>query len=306
MTVFKYWGFGLQIASEIEFPELFPFEFEQADLTIDLGITPQQLTGDDLVQKVRVAMRPDEYLLEVMNIAHYYAAQGNRIIVQPMPGADEKSIRLFLLSNAMAAILHQRDVIPFHASAVLHQGSLTLFCGRSGAGKSTLATALQLKGYQVFSDDVCVLKQDVPSDKLLAHTSYPMVKLWEDTFAKVGLEAAAEADKIRPQMAKYARFFHHEFNRNAYPVKQVFVLDPDTHVNTSSLKRLNTLEAFSKLQENTYRYLQMDAMKKRSIHFGMISKLTAQASVYQLCRPYQGNSIAEIIKLVEPYFPEHE
>ena len=168
MATYKYWAFDLQVESEIEFPELFPFTFEHADLKISLGVTPRQLQGDKVVQKVNVLMSPNEYIIDVIAVARYYAAHGNQILIEAAPDADEKSIRLFLLSNAMAAILHQRDMSPFHASAVHCEGGLALFCGRSGAGKSTLATSLQLKGYKIFSDDVCVLKPDPDTNELLA------------------------------------------------------------------------------------------------------------------------------------------
>lgn len=304
--MYQYWGFGLNIASEIEFPELFPSGFEQADVTIRLGVTPQQLAGDGVIKKVRVAISPDEYLLQSVNVANYYAAHGDTIIVEPLPGADEKSIRLFLLSNAIAAILHQRDMIPFHASAVHYQDGLLLFCGRSGAGKSTLATALQQKGYKVFSDDVCVLKYDAGSNKVFAYTSYPMMKLWEDSFVKVGLDAAVEEDKIRPHLAKYARFYHDDFDINAYPVKQVFVLDPDGHVKAPAIEKLGSVKGFSKLQRNTYRYMQMNAMQKRGIHFDIISKLAAAVPVCLLSRPAHGNTIEEVIKLVESQLPAND
>jgi hypothetical protein len=303
--MFQYWGFGLTITSEIEFPELFPFSFEHADLVIRQGITPEQLTGDDVLQKVRTSISPKEYLLKVLNVANYYAAHGNEIIVEAMPGADEKSVRLFLLSNAIAAILHQRDLIPFHASAVHYQDGLLLFCGRSGAGKSTLASALQLKGYKIFSDDVCVLKHDAGTNILSAYTSYPMMKLWEDSFAKIGLDAAAEEDKIRPELAKYARFYHDDFDINAYPVKQVFVLDPDGQDETTTIEKLGPIKGFTQLQKNTYRFLQMNAMKKRGIHFSIISKLAAAVPVYKINRPKHGNTIEDVIKLVESHLPAH-
>lgn len=298
MTIFKYWAFGLQIESEIEFPELFPFAFEQADLKISLGVIPKQLTGDKVVQKVNVIMSPDEYIIRIVNVANYYAAHGNQIIVEAASGADEKSIRLFLLSNAVAAILHQRDMSPFHASAVFCEGGLALFCGRSGAGKSTLATALQVKGYKVFSDDVCVLKPSEESNELLAYTSYPMIKLWEDSFEKVGLSAALKEDQIRPEMAKYARFYHEEFDIQAYPVKYVFVLDPDSQVKITEIEKLSSIAAFTKLQRNSYRYIQMNGMNKRGVHFSVISKLSA-TQVYQISRPGIGNTIEDVIRLVE-------
>jgi serine kinase of HPr protein (carbohydrate metabolism regulator) len=238
-------------------------------------------------------------------VADYYVSNGNEICVEAQEGTDEKSIRLFLLSNAMAAVLHQRNNIPLHASAVYHEGGIVLFCGHSGAGKSTTVTALQKKGYTVFSDDVCVLQYN-DEGSLVALPSYPMIKLWEDSFAKIGLEKAEEKNKIRPEMAKYARFYHDEFDISAKRIKQVFILDGNHTDEKVEIKKLGPLESFKALQQNTYRYSQMNGMQKRNVHFAMISKLTAEVAVYKIRRPSHIDTVDAIVSLIESNLPVNE
>jgi len=296
--MYRYWGFGLNIESAIEFPELLPAEFESADVHIHINKVPQQLEGEHVVKKVNVSMTGTEYLHQIPNVASYYVADGTKINIEPQAGGDEKSIRLFLLSNAMAAILHQRGMIPLHASAIYHDNGIVLFCGRSGAGKSTTATALQQKGYTVFSDDVCVLQNDA-ENKLVALPSYPMIKLWEDSFAKIGLETALEEDKIRPEMAKYARFYHDDFDIAPKKIKRVFILDNTNANEALEIKKLGPIAAFKMLQQNTYRHVQMNGMKKRDVHFAIISKLAGEVAVYKINRPPHGNTIDNLLTLIE-------
>src|ERR1700733_4396296 len=134
--MYKYWGFGLHIASEIEFPELLPADFSEADVSILIGKAPDMLEGEVVKKRAFSITGKDEYLLGIKNICRYYVSHGNRIIAEPAPGIDERSIRLFLLGTAMGALLYQRGYIPLHASAIIKDGRLMLFAGNSGAGKS--------------------------------------------------------------------------------------------------------------------------------------------------------------------------
>lgn len=298
--MYNYWAFGLNIASEIEFPEFLSVDFDSPDITISMGDVPQQLSGNDVVRKVKVSMNSKEYLQEVVNVAHYYVANGNQISIRPQDGADEKSIRLFTLSNAMAAILHQRNSIPLHASGVYFDGGVVLFCGHTGAGKSTMVTMLQNKGYKVFSDDVCVLKAAEDNDKtIMAVPSYPMMKLWADSFVKTGLDLPGNDAKLRPQLAKFGRFYHDDYQTAPMPIKRVFILNAFAHTQEVEIKKLGAIEAFTALQQNTYRHVQMKAMKKRNHHFAMTSKLAAGVQVYRINRMQGENTLNEVVALVE-------
>jgi hypothetical protein len=298
--MYNYLGFGLHIASEIEFPELLPADFESPDITISIGNAPQRLGGDDVVHKVKVSISSKEYLQDVADVAHYYAAGGNTIYIQPQQGADAKSIRLFALNNAMVAVLHQRNNGLLQASGVYHDDGVALFCGHTGAGKSTIAAMLWQRGYKVFSDDVCVLKTAEGNSKTtMAIPSYPMMQLWADSFAKIGWELPDDGARLRPGLAKFGRLYHEGYEAAPMPVKRVFILNAFSQARQIGIKKLGPIEAFNALQQSAYRYGQITDVKGKSHHFTIMSKLAAGVQVYLINRAPGGNTLHEVVALIE-------
>lgn len=300
--MYRYWGYGLHIESELEFPELLPREFvDEPDLKISYGETPSAITGDNVVHKSNCSISPDQYLLW-LPVARYYVSSGKSILVSPSKGSDEKSVRLFLLSNAMAAILHQRNEIMLHASAVCVKGGVVLFCGHSGAGKSTIAASLQARGYQIFSDDVCILKRENAIDEVKVSPTYPMMKLWEDSFEKLGLKKPDSDMEIRPGVNKYSKFIHTNYQTDSMPVLKIFLLNPAENGSEEvSIQSLTPTTSFMKIQSQTYRTGQINAMGMHGQHFLTISALIAKVPVYEISRKSSDNTVAQLAEKVIHY-----
>lgn len=298
----QYWAYGLLVESEIEFPELLPYSFEKADVILQIGKAPKSIEGDDVLHKVTVSMSPNEYLITILNIGIYYAANGNKIVIEPLQGSDENSLRLFALSNAFSAILHQRNSILLHASGIFYTDGVVLFCGNSGAGKSTVVSAFQQKGYQVFTDDVCVL-QPQQDNSIKVIPSYPMIKLWEDSFTKIGISDWKDKRRLRDHLPKYAHYYHNLFVIAPQKVTKLFVLD-NSYKNSMDIeiKQLNALEAFDIVEKNSYRQLQMIMMKKRQLHFKQLTQLVNGLPVFLCKRPQYGNTLETLIETIETFF----
>jgi hypothetical protein len=281
----QYWGFGLNIESEIQFPELLPLSFDAADVTIRIGTAPERLIGKDVIAHSHLSISSTEYLLDVPAVAKYFVVDGNSITIPPYPTAEKNSIRLFMLSNAMAAILHQQKKIPFHASGIILNEELILFTGPSGIGKSTTLLGLMQKGYDLFTDDVCVLSQNETTGKIEAVPSYPMMKLWENTINYLSSHEI-KRHQLRPNIGKYGVLQHNVFRTAKFPVKKVFLLNISTESTVDfAVHTLGNIEAFNALQQNAYRRDYIKMMQLNAVHFSIISKMAAQCEVLQIERP---------------------
>lgn len=285
--MYKYFGFGLDILSDIEFPELSPASFDIPDIAIKTGEIPDIPNGS-IIQNIDFTyiISDDELIFSVKDIATYYAGYGTEIIVAPVGGNHEmRSIRLFILATVMAAILLQRRLLPMHASAVLANNELILLCGDSGAGKSTSLAGLIKRGYTIFSDDIIVLQKDSNSNIINGTASYPMIKLWENSLQTLDHHMFQDRSfPVRPGLNKYGIFFHETFNRRRYPVKKILLLKIGTY-DTIQTEQLSGIRAFEMVSNQIYRPILLQSRLLRTMSFNITGLLLQHTDVYLISRP---------------------
>jgi len=295
--MFHYWAYGLRIASEIELPELLPHEAEQVDCEIRVGKVPEKLTGPEIIDKGKIQISPSEFLLDLPN-CRYYARAGKEIILDIKDRSDEKSLRLFLLTNGLAAILHQRNKVLLHAGAIHTEKGLVVICGQSGAGKSTTLQYLRQRGYKVFADDVLVLEES-ENAIIKAYASYPVLKLWDDSFEKLGIETVSDEQKLREHVSKFRLSIQEEFSTASQPIYALFQLQKEETIQEPIIKLLNGFEAFNAVHLQLYRTAQLNTPEKNELAFRLINKLIKKAAVFQITRPSSINTLEKIKGLIE-------
>lgn len=304
MKMYYYKAYGLAICSEMEFTELMPTESSgrEFDCFIKISKVPSDLQLPVLMELPVAKANKGEFLFNIPKIARYYVRNGIEIIVEPYPNSDESSVRLFLLSNAFAALLFQKKHLPFHASAIEVNGRLTLFMGHSGAGKSSLITDLWRKGYKVFSDDVIVLKDFYLEDRnttFSVHASYPMIKLWKSSIEKIDDVRLENRHLIRKGVMKYGIHFHEEFVLNPLPIEKIAILNPKSETREYSCRQLRGMELMKKLRENIYRERFIVEQNTRKKVFKILQELALQVPVIEVSRHQKGSSINDFSNYIE-------
>lgn len=295
---YTYWAYGLKVGSQLRFPELLPLQNDDpCDLTVAWGSIPvieKTLNG---FHSETYDITPISYRITIKGVASYCVEEGKSIIISADPNADQDSIRLFCLSNAFAAALHQRKTIPIHCAALIDKGQLVLVLGDSGAGKSTTMASLVQQGLKPFSDDVCVPLHDPESGKISLFSSYPMMKFWKETLDLVGLNSMVNR-KIRPDMEKYGIYFHQSFLMDALAPKLIILMEKSGQVSSPVLTQISGIELFTKLESNAYRgeYLGFSDLKKE--HFMLFTQLANQSACYLLKRPLTGNFVDEVAQKI--------
>ncbi len=283
--MYKYWGFGLHITSEIEFPELLPFDFKHADVSITIGEVPA-IDAVTLFSMGRITykMNDRELVFSVDGLTSYYVTGGNSIVIRPYPSdVEERVVRLFVLGAGMAGILQQRRQIPLHTAAVIVNDRLTLIAGQSGAGKSTTLAGLKKRQYKIFSDDITVLEELPDDDHISGIASYPMIKLWENSLQTLQLND--RSFPIVPGFEKYGFFFHGAFDTQHYPVERIILLDAHEETVGIHHKQLYGSDAFAAVVQHIYKATFFRQPSMRALCFDVISKLVNGSEVHQVSRP---------------------
>ena len=302
--MFLYTGFGLNIRSELELPELMPLNHsanQKFQVSISLGKNPTSLKGPDVIKKVRNWARPNEFLIWIKDIVSIHVINGDSINIEPLgKNKDWKSIRLFLLGSGFAALLHQRREYPLHASAVILDGSLVLFTGMSGVGKSTTALYLKKRGYPIFSDDVCVLRVSKDeTNTVKVSSSYPMMRHWADTIDTIDSSDISKQYQVREQVLKYGNFFHDEFVPSDKPVTAIIEIQAVNIDDFAFEPVISNAAKLVLLRNNIFRKGQLDGLQGKRGLFETLTKICPDLNVYVAKRPRSMVPIEDFIDFIE-------
>jgi hypothetical protein len=293
---FRAWG--LNIVSCMDLPEFLAGKGGSTDVVVDYGVVPDSLE-EVRFKGVRYQAAPGRFLLTVDGIARYLVAEGCKIVIQKAAGAEDDAVRLFLLGSAFGALLHQRGVLPLHASAIRANGKAVLFCGSSGIGKSTLAGAFFKKGYPVLADDICALS---PGDDGIPMVlpGFPQIRLWADATRELE-EDCTSLPKVRQELEKYGLPLQEGFCTKPTPLGRIYVLGT-TNTDRFEMVPVNGQEKFNALMRSTYRFRFTEGLGSKPEHFNQCTAVGRHAEVRKITRPGRGFRLDELMELIEKDF----
>jgi hypothetical protein len=289
---------GFAVASEFELPGQIAGEPQcAAQVTIRRGPAPHFLP-EPSVSAPTWQLSGKQLLLHVPNVARFLLTDGREIMVGPEPAAGESDVSIFILNTAFGILLHQRDEVVLHASAVRVNGRAVLFCGASGGGKSTLAAALVQRGYPMVADDIC---------RLAANGSGPVVypdgcqlKLWAQAIDRLGL-AHRRGAPVRESLEK---FYVEPGAVSAGPLSlaAIYVLREARPPHASGIQRPNYVDRAMLLRVNAYRPSLVHYMDQSAQYLHAATTVADTAGLFYFTRPFDFARIAETLTELERHW----
>jgi len=292
---FVYRLYGLLIGSDLPLPELSPAAcaIETFDVRLALATLPAALPMAPGLHQLA-----DGMLLNMPDAGRYWVRHGRSLLIEPLPDAPERNVRLYLLGSALGLLLHQRGLLPLHASSLSVEGKGIAFVGSSGAGKSTLAAHFLERGFDLLADDVSVV-EPWHGDWLI-QPGVRRLRLWGETLRQLGRSPS-----------RYERAYAGDDSWDKYeigvegdaaiavPLRAIYLLDRG---DGGSVERQGPVDAVEILFGNTYRghYLAWTGLPER--HMRQCVALARAVPVFRWRRSCDVGSLSSEVDRLLAHF----
>lgn len=290
-----YHVYGLTLASQLELPELAPIPDPVVpDAEIRCTTVPDELEGATR-HSSWLQTTADECQILIAGIASFRITRGRiievdrRILKTTGPGRSIGDVRLFLLGTALGTLIHQRNWLPLHISAVDTPFGVWAFTGPSGAGKSTTAAFLHYRrGWPLVSDDVAVIK---PEDSLpYLFAGPPRLKLWKDALMALQIDPV-DLTQDFTLTEKYHLRMHAQYLDQPHPLHALVLLDRSDADQPAHLERLQGVDAFQAIMASLYRPEVGTLFQSPASLLLKCARIANQIKVFRYRRPWVPSAI---------------
>ncbi|HUE76779.1 MAG TPA: hypothetical protein VMM83_02470 [Longimicrobiales bacterium] len=288
--------YGLRVRSALPLPDWPVASPGEPEVEI-LRTAPSLPTFEGATYNARTTFSDGAVVIEVRGVATYSAEGGSRIRVAPEAGAKPEDVQLYLTGAMFGVILHQRGILPLHASCVGLDGRGVAFAAASGSGKSTLVAALLGRGATFVSDDICALTP-VRDGEVRVWPGAPRMKLDESGLAAM---QGARSGTLEPAGGNRGKYHvpveEAPVSAAPMPLRHMYLLEWGE--GEPRLERLQGLEAISALVDQTYMLSHATAIGFSERVFRGAAQVSRRLTVSRLTRPRGFDHFEAVLDLIE-------
>ncbi len=279
----KYLAFGLTLDTRINFDKVLQKSAAPADVFIEEGRVSEKAGRLTRLQRRGVRLKfgktENAFILNWETIGKFKICGANRIVYENL-GADEDTLKLFLLSEVIGVILYRRGIFLLHSSAVEIGGEALIFMGIGGAGKSTTATAFGKAGFNVLSDDMTAIK--IIGSKPFVVPGFSQYKIWKSALRGLAIDYSTLAPAFEGADKFLIAQNLDKFPRTPLPLKKIYTLfPPASRIEEGAI---NPLRAPVELIKHFSLPIQFLIAEYLQIHFRQSLQIAEHAPIIYLKR----------------------
>ncbi|AUD02946.1 phosphoenolpyruvate carboxykinase (ATP) [Spirosoma pollinicola] len=280
----KYLAFGLTLETDIDFTGVLPHSTAETDVCISEGSIQQKANRPTRIQRrgirAKLGITASDIVLNWDGVGIFRVSDGKTIVYQNN-GADEGTIRLFLLSEVIGLVLYQRGLLLLHGSAVKFGDDAAVFLGIPGAGKSTTAAAFGKAGHTVLTDDLVAVQ--LIDGRPYVIPAFGQYKIWKNTVDGLNVDES----KLEPSFEGSTKFLVNQsvtdFPQTPIPLRMITLLYPPN--SRKQTERIKPLHAPVELLKHFPLPVQLLTGQYLKTHFQDALTITRFATINQLKRP---------------------
>lgn len=299
--MYYYQAYGQDIASEFHLPELISGgsgkDLQIRKGKIDLPELNETIIGRQGLKSFFGGTFNEAYMCW-QGLGKFLAKDGCELIVESL-GDDipPEFLNLYILSEALGMVLHQKGLFLLHASAIQVGNSAIVVIGNPGAGKSTTAAAFAQRGHAVLTDDMVALQVQA------GHTpqvipGFPQIKIWSSSVEGLNYDAN-NLQVLFPGSTKQVIRQPEGFPLQPIPLSKIYFLSKGEEFKIEPMNQSEALLAFTRYFSCPYDLLQGEAHKN---HFQQCGCLLEKVPVFQIQRPNSFEILDRWIDAVEAEF----
>lgn len=295
-----YRAYGLTIESELRFPELAAIPETTPDVTVRYGTVPERL-DKPTITGLKFQATVDQVLIRTYRIAKILVSRGETALIQPRSGSREGDVRSLMLGWGLGALLHQRNILPLHASAISLGDDCIAFCAPSGTGKSSIAQIFVQRGYPLLDDNVVAV--DFVDGEPRVHPGSQVIKLPGEVLEKAGHSFPPPGSYL-PALGKYAMNARQGLSNHSQPLKRIYVLTRG-ETKADILMPMTGARKFDCLMKNVFCLRFVRGTERLSRQFRMVESITARMPVMEVSLPDWPTPYDRAADLIERDFSQH-
>lgn len=224
---------------------------------------------------------PGKLILKVPGVADFYVAEGNLVEYVCHPGADREWVRLHLEGVVLVALLHQRQIISFHASSFVFKGRGVMILGETGAGKSSLTLSFALDGAGFLTDDLTpvIFTRGIPHVMPLNRR----MKIRSSTAAELGVGSDRLSDAESGTGKKYMEIM--PVTEQGHPTDTILKIEVGD-VEEPVFEEPAPAEKFSLLRSEVCSWEILAGMPDtEAVYLQQILEIVRKVKIYRVTRP---------------------